>query len=59
MTNTATDPRSSTTIAAIAATAPLDILRELFTGTEIGAAALMLALTADVGACRCDEWWAC
>lgn len=54
MTNTATAPISTTTSAVIAATAPLDILRALLTGTEIGAAALMLALTADVEACGCD-----
>ncbi|HRI69380.1 MAG TPA: hypothetical protein PK156_34350 [Polyangium sp.] len=54
MTNTPTAPIKSTASAVIAATAPLDIRRPLFTGTEIGAAALMLALTADVGACGCD-----
>jgi hypothetical protein len=50
MTNTPTAPTKSTIAAVIAATAPLDIFRELLTGTEIGDAALMLALTADVGA---------
>jgi hypothetical protein len=50
MTNTPTAPTNNTMIAVSAATAPLDIFRELFTGTEIGEAALMLALTADVGA---------
>lgn len=54
MTNTPTAPNASTIKAVIAATAPLDILRPLFTGTEIGEAALMLALTADVGACGCE-----
>lgn len=56
MTNTATAPMATTTSAVSAATVPLDIFRALLTGTEIGAAALMLALTltADVGACGCD-----
>lgn len=55
MTNTPTDPSSNTQTAVIAATTPLDILRGAFTGTEIGAAALMLALTADTGAaCGCE-----
>jgi hypothetical protein len=50
MKNTATAPNRRTTIAAIAATAPLDILRVVFTGIEIGEAALILALTAEGGA---------
>lgn len=50
MTNTPAAPTISTMSAVIAATAPLDTRRPLFTGTEIGAAPLMLALTADVGA---------
>ncbi len=54
MAKTAIAPSKSTITAVIAATAPVDILRELFTGTEIGAAALMLALTAEFGACGCD-----
>lgn len=54
MAKTAIDPTAKTMTAVIAATAPLDILRDVFTGTEIGAAALMLALTADVGPCGCD-----
>jgi hypothetical protein len=51
MTNTPTAPTNKTRSAVIPATTPLDTRRrELFTGPEIGAAALMLALTADVGA---------
>lgn len=54
MKNTPTAPINKTTSAVIAATAPVDILRLALTGTEIGAAPLMLALTADVGACGCE-----
>lgn len=52
-TNTPTAPRASTTSAVRPATAPPDIFRDWLTGTEIGAAALMLALTADTEACCC------
>ncbi len=49
-------PINRTTPAVIAATAPVDICRDDFTGSEIGAAPLMLALTAEAepcGACCC------